>query len=78
MKAFIVLKEGKSLTAEALTTFLKDHLSSYEVPKIVEFRDSLPLTMIAKPDKKALREEERLKEEAAAKKQPPKPQAPKP
>jgi acyl-CoA synthetase (AMP-forming)/AMP-acid ligase II len=37
------------------------------VPRFVEFRDSLPLTMIGKPDKKKLKEEERLKEEAAEK-----------
>ncbi len=67
VKAFIVLKEGKTLTAEELDKFLKDHLSSYEVPKLVEFRDSLPLTMIGKPDKKALREEEKAKQAAAAK-----------
>ena len=64
VKAFIVLKEGKTLTAEALNTYLKDHLSSYEVPKQVEFRDSLPMTMIGKPDKKALREEEKAKQAA--------------
>ena len=38
--------------------FAKDKLAPYEVPKLVEFRDELPLTTIGKLDKKQLRQTE--------------------
>jgi len=58
VKAFVVLREGQHLTAEALTEFLKERLSPIEMPKLIEFRESLPRTLIGKPSKKALQEEE--------------------
>ena len=58
VKAFIVLKPGKTVTDKALDDFLRQYLAAYEVPKIVERRDSLPLTLIGKPDKKALKKEQ--------------------
>ena len=65
VKAFVVRKPGADLTAEALLLFLKDHISPIEMPKHVEFRDTLPRTLIGKLSKKELVEEERAK--AAAK-----------
>ncbi len=78
VKAFLVMKEGKSLSDKELTAFLKDKIASYELPKQVEFRDSLPKTMIGKPDRKALVAAERAKEAATALVKPssPKPPAP--
>ena len=58
VKAFVVLREGQHLTAEALTEFLKERLSPIEMPKLIEFRESLPRTLIGKPSKRALQEEE--------------------
>ena len=46
------------MTDKALDDFLRQYLAAYEVPKIVERRDSLPLTLIGKPDKKALKKEQ--------------------
>ncbi len=66
VKAFVVLRPGAALTAEALLAFLKDHLSPIEMPKQVEFRESLPKTLIGKLSKKELVEEERAKREGAA------------
>ena len=60
-KAFVKLRTGKSLSAEDLRTFLKDHLSPIELPQEVEFRDSLPKTMVGKLSKKELVEEETAK-----------------
>src|SRR5262249_35566883 len=57
-KAFVVLREGEQLTAEDLTEFLKQRLSPIEMPKLIEFRESLPKTLIGKPSKRALEEEE--------------------
>ncbi len=65
VKAFVVLRSGTALTAEALLVFLKEHLSPIEMPKHVEFRDTLPRTLIGKLSKKELVEEERAKREAA-------------
>ncbi|MGX1496031.1 long-chain acyl-CoA synthetase [Labrenzia sp. MBR-25] len=67
-KAFIKLKEGHSLTADDMKTFLKDHLSAIELPRDYEFRDELPKTMVGKLSKKELVEEEaRKRAEAEAK-----------
>lgn len=57
-KAFIKLKEGHSMTGEDMKTFLKEHLSSIEMPREFEFRDELPKTMVGKLSKKELVEEE--------------------
>ncbi len=61
VKAFVVLKPGMALTAPALLEFLQEHLSPIEMPKQVEFRDTLPRTLIGKLSKKELVEEERAK-----------------
>jgi len=72
VKAYIVFKEGKEVSKEDMTKFLKDKLASYEMPKVFEYRDSLPKTMIGKPDRKALKAEEaaKAKKPAAAPKPP--------
>jgi long-chain acyl-CoA synthetase len=54
VKAFVALKPGQKLTAEALTVFLADKLSALEVPKQIEFRASLPKTAVGKISKKDL------------------------
>ena len=63
-KAFIKLKEGESLDAEALREFLNDKLSLVELPRQVEFRSELPKTIIGKLSKKELIAEERAKQAA--------------
>ena len=66
VKAFVRLKDGQSLTDDALTEFLKDKLSPIEMPKQIEFRDELPKTIIGKLSKKELIAEEAAKQGAAA------------
>ena len=62
IKAYIVLKDKtKEFTRDELKEFLKDKLSPYEMPRMLDFRDALPKTMIGKPDKKVLRAEEEAK-----------------
>jgi long-chain acyl-CoA synthetase len=58
VKAFIKLRTGQKVTEQEMMSFLKDRLSSVEMPKYYEFRDSLPKTMIGKLSKKELRAEE--------------------
>ena len=67
VKAFVKLKEGQSLTVEALSAFLEDKLGKHEQPKHIEFRDELPKTLIGKLSKKELVAEETAKRLAAAK-----------
>jgi long-chain acyl-CoA synthetase len=56
-KAFVKLKEGHELTQEALMRHLSSKLSRMEIPSAIEFRDSLPKTLIGKLSKKELRAE---------------------
>lgn len=65
-KAFVKLKEGQALSADELKTFLKDHISTIEMPREIEFRSVLPKTLVGKLSKKELVEEEAAKREAAA------------
>lgn len=62
VKAYIVLKEGQEITEHDLKKFLKDKLSPLEIPKLYEFRDTLPKTMIGKLSRKDVLEEEAKKE----------------
>jgi long-chain acyl-CoA synthetase len=48
VKAWVVLREGQQLTVEELRAFCHTKLAAYKVPKHIEFRDSLPKSMIGK------------------------------
>ena len=61
VKAFVAPAAGAAVGEGELRAFLKDKLSPIEMPKIFEFRTSLPKTLIGKPSKKALIEEEAAK-----------------
>ncbi len=61
LKAYIVLKEGETMTEEEVTDYCKANLAAYKVPKLVEFRPELPKTMIGKVLRRMLREEEEKK-----------------
>jgi long-chain acyl-CoA synthetase len=64
VKAFVVLKEGETATAEEILGWCKDPangLTGYRVPRQIEFRDQLPETMIGKVLRRVLAEEERRK-----------------
>lgn len=54
-KAFIVIKEGESLTPEKVVEHCKKNLALYKVPEIIEFIDVMPRTAMAKLDKIKLR-----------------------
>ena len=55
--AFIVLKDGETLTAEELYEFTVDKLADYRRPRDVRFVESLPLNPTGKMDKKRIRAE---------------------
>ncbi|NVM35122.1 MAG: AMP-binding protein [Candidatus Lokiarchaeota archaeon] len=46
---------NKDALKEDIIKFSKENLAPYEVPKLIEFSDDLPLTVIGKIDKKILR-----------------------
>lgn len=62
VKAFIVLKEGKQVTEKELDEYCRQHLAAYKVPRLYEFRDELPKTMVGKVLRRALVEEEKEKQ----------------
>jgi len=57
VKAFIVLKEGETATEDELIAFCRERLAAYRVPRVIEFRDDLPKSMIGKVLRRELREE---------------------
>ncbi|GKV68927.1 long-chain-fatty-acid--CoA ligase [Sporosarcina sp. NCCP-2716] len=61
VKAYVVLKEGKSVTEEELDAFCRKHLASFKVPRIYDFRDELPKTAVGKILRRALVDEEKSK-----------------
>lgn len=58
-KAFIKLKSGMTATAADILRHLEPKISKIEMPSQIEFRDSLPKTMIGKLSKKELVAEEK-------------------
>lgn len=62
-KAFVKLKKDNLLTEEELMAFIKPKIGKHERPSQIEFRDSLPKTMIGKLSKKELVAEEKAKYE---------------
>lgn len=57
-KLFVSLVSGSSVTPEQLEDFLHIRLNKIEMPTEIEFRDSLPKTLIGKLSKKELADEE--------------------
>jgi long-chain acyl-CoA synthetase len=67
VKAFVVLREGEQATSSEILAWCADPsngLTGYRVPKFVEFRTTLPETMIGKVLRRILAQEEREKAEA--------------
>ena len=65
VKAFVVLKPGANATAEQIVAHCRERLAPFKVPKEVEFRDSLPKTLIGKILRKELAREEAAKRKTA-------------
>lgn len=61
VKAFIVLKEGKEVNEKELEAYTRKHLAAYKVPRLFEFKDELPKTMVGKVLRRVLIEEEKNK-----------------
>lgn len=61
VKAYIVLKEGKSVTEEELDKYCRQNLAAFKVPRYYEFRKELPKTAVGKILRRTLVEEEKQK-----------------
>jgi long-chain acyl-CoA synthetase len=57
VKAFVVLKEGEKATEEEIIAFCRERMAAYRAPRLVEFRDDLPKSMVGKVLRRELREE---------------------
>ena len=55
IKAFVVLKEGVSVTEKEIQDWIKEKIADYKYPRIVEFIDKLPMSATGKILKKELR-----------------------
>ncbi len=55
VKACVVLREGETATAEEIIAFCRERLVAYKAPAEVEFRSSLPKSMIGKVLRRELR-----------------------
>ncbi|MGH3367799.1 MAG: AMP-binding enzyme, partial [Nocardioidaceae bacterium] len=54
VKAFVIRNQGADLTEEQLVTWSKEQMAGYKYPRIVEFREELPMTATGKILKREL------------------------
>jgi long-chain acyl-CoA synthetase len=62
IKAFIVLREGQTTSAEEIIDFCKQNMARYKVPADIEFRSALPKTLVGKVLRRVLIEESQAKQ----------------
>jgi acyl-CoA synthetase (AMP-forming)/AMP-acid ligase II len=55
VKAIVVRRPGMDVSAAELSSYVKAHKGAVAAPKTVDFVEQLPLPVLGKPDKKALR-----------------------
>jgi len=55
VKAYVILKEGNQLTEIELVAWSKENMADYKYPRIIEFRQTLPMTATGKILKNELR-----------------------
>ncbi|GII00450.1 long-chain-fatty-acid--CoA ligase [Planobispora takensis] len=55
VKAYIIRTPGATVTEEELVGWCKENMAAYKYPRIVEFRDALPMTATGKILKRELR-----------------------
>ena len=58
VKVWIVLKEGETATEDEILAFCAENLAPYKRPRLVEFRDELPKTLVGKFLRRVLVEDE--------------------
>ena len=66
VKAYLVLKQGQEATSDEIVAFCRERMAKYKVPTAVEFRDTLPKTIVGKVLRRKLLEEEKERQEQEA------------
>ncbi len=66
LKAFVVVREGRTVTEDELRAYVKDNLANYKVPREVVFVDELPRNATGKVLKRQLAEHAEQPERAPA------------
>jgi len=64
IKAFVIVKDGLPAgpqLAEDIRNFVREHLAKHEVPREIEFVETLPMTNTGKIQRRKLRDAERAK-----------------
>lgn len=61
VKAYLVLKAGEEASTEEIIQYSRSKLAAYKVPRVIEFREELPKTIVGKVLKRQLQEEEKGK-----------------
>jgi long-chain acyl-CoA synthetase len=61
VKAFVVVKQGETLTEQEVSDYCRENLAAYKVPKIIEFIDELPKSAVGKILRRKLVELEEAK-----------------
>ncbi len=59
VKAYIQLKPGETANEEEILEFCKENMAGYKRPKVVEFREELPVSNVGKVLRRVLRDEDR-------------------
>ena len=59
VKAFIKLKAGVSATEDEIHDFCKEHMAGYKRPRIIEFRNEIPVSNVGKVLRRVLRDEKK-------------------
>ncbi len=59
VKLFVVPKKGINLTTQEVKAHCRESLTSYKVPKFIEFKNTLPKSNVGKVLRKILKDEER-------------------
>jgi len=54
VKAFVILEDGKTITADELVAWGKEQMAAYKYPRVVEVVDGLPMTATGKILKREL------------------------
>lgn len=55
--ACIILKEGETMTADEMKTYIREHMAKHKVPRYVDFVDSFPMNVAGKILKYKMRED---------------------
>ncbi|MFH1103194.1 MAG: long-chain fatty acid--CoA ligase [Pseudomonadota bacterium] len=67
VKVFVVLKEGEKATPEEFIAYCQTRLAKFKLPTEIEFRDSLPKSVVGKVLRKELKNQEKTKPKAGDK-----------